>query len=508
VEARLLPGTTSAVSPFWSPDSKSLAFGNNDRLMRVDISGGPPQVVCESKFAVGSGFWTEDGEIVFGPRNPGLLQRVKAAGGIPQPVTALLPDETFHAFPSLLPDGRHFLYLISGAKSGVYVGSLDAKPDQQGRVKVTEAQLAATFVRSRNSAGGDLFFVRDGTLMAQPFDPKILRLTGDPIPVVQQIGVGAANAHFSVTAGGVLAYRIGPGTKTQLAWVDREAKVLNTVEEQAGPFVFISLSPDEKQVAIFRADRQPPLADGDIWLLDLMRNIETRLTTGQAVRGSEYGPVWSPDGKRLAYSSADGIYVKDAGGATDAKLVKYLGHPVSVTDWTHDGRFLIYDDQTTGSSQIRELAVSGGDPITVVGPEAQAWHGRISPDAHWIAYDAMRTPGPVYVRPYAIPDSGTAPAGPVIQISRGDAGFARWSVDGNELLFQGTYGRLMSARIDRSGGGFLPEAPVLLGLQFPLGSGLALSRNQQRFLAVMPLDQGALRPITVVTNWEASLKPR
>jgi eukaryotic-like serine/threonine-protein kinase len=506
VEARLLVGTVGAVTPFWSPDDKSLAFGAGNKLMRVDISGGSPQVVCESKFAVGSGFWTEDGEIVFGPRPIGPLQRVKASGGIPQPVTVLAPGEAFHAWPSLLPDGRHFLYLISGGK-GVYVGSLDAQPDQQGRVKVAEAQLAATFVRSGNPAGGDLFFVRDGTLMAQPFDPRAQRLTGDPIPVVQQIGMGAANAHFSVTAGGVLAYRIGPGTKAQLAWVDREGKVLNTVEEQAGPFVFISLSPDEKQVAIFRTDRQPPLADGDIWLLDLTRNIETRLTTGQAVHGSEYGPVWSPNGKQLAYSSGNGIYVKDSGGATDAKLVRDLGHPVSVTDWTRDGRFLIYDEPASGSWEIREAPVNGGDPITVMGSEAQAWHGRISPDSHWIAYDAKRTPGPVFVRPYAIPGSGTASAGPVIQISRGDAGIPRWSADGNELFFQENRTQLLSAKIDHSAGGFRPEAPVQLASQFT-NSGWAISKNNQRFLAVMPLGQGARTPITVVTNWEAALKPQ
>jgi Tol biopolymer transport system component/predicted Ser/Thr protein kinase len=505
VDARILEGTVGAVAPFWSPDNKFLAFGAGNKLMRVDISGGPPQVVCESMFAVGSGFWTKDAEIVFGPRGAGSLQRVKAAGGIPQPVTAPLPGETYNALPSLLPDGRHFVYLIGGLKRGVYVGSLDTKPDQQPRVKVAEAQLAATFVRSGNAAGGDLFFVRDGTLMAQSFDPKAQRLMGDPIPVVQQIGVGGANAHFSVTAGGVLAYRTGSGTKTQLTWIDRAGKVLDTAEDPGQPLV-IALSPDEKQVAIFHSDTQNPTA-GDIWLLDLARNVETRLTTGQAVAVSGYGPVWSPDEKQLAYASGNGISTKDAGGATDAKLIKDLGHPVQVTDWTRDGRFLIYDEGAGGQG-IRELSVNGGDPIPVIA-EASTGFGRISPDSHWIAYRSTRSGrSEVYVRPYAIPGSGTAPAGPVIQISRDGGIYPMWSVDGKELFFANTsVGNVLSVKIDQSGGAFRPEAPVSLGFQItPTSPGWAITKNDQRFLVVLPLDQGARTPITVVTNWEASLK--
>ena len=508
VDARLLQGTEGAISPFWSPDGKSVAYGSGNSLMRVDISGGPPQVLCQSAYRVGSGFWTDDNEIVFGPYGSGTLQRVKASGGIPSTLVSLRPSESFVALPSLLPDAKHFLFLGFDSVKGreLYVGSLDAKADQQPRDAVGPARFGVTFVRASNAAGGDLFFVRDGTLMAQPFDAKAARLTGDPQPIVQQIGAGPNHAHFSVTPGGVLAYRTGPGTKAQLTWVDRTGKLQGVIGDPTAP-PLPSLSPDEKQVAVFRSDALTNTV-GDIWLLDVARNIETRLTTGQTVRvRSDYGVVWSPDGKRLAYAAGTGVYIKDAGGASDAKLVKDLGRPVYVTDWTRDGKFLIYEEPGPGGSSIHALPAEGGDPSAAV-TDATPIEGRISSDGRWIAYASSRSNRyEVYVRPFAEPGSAPAPAGPVIQISRDGGSAPKWSGDGTELFFVGITAEVMSAKIELSGGAFRPQAPVSLGIA--LGSpGWAPAKNGQRFLLSIPLDRGLKTPITVVTNWEAALKQR
>ena len=184
IEARLLPETENAIAPFWSPDSRSVAFGLGNRLMRIDVAGGPPREVCPAEFIVGSGVWTDQGEIVFGHRGRGTLMRVSASGGVPTPVTTLAKGETFHGLPSLLPDGRHFLYLRTrgAAGRGLFAGSLDVKPEDQPLQQIAPAEVGVTFSASSNAVGGDLFFVRDGTLMAQPFDWKKLSLTGEPVP--------------------------------------------------------------------------------------------------------------------------------------------------------------------------------------------------------------------------------------------------------------------------------------------------------------------------------------
>lgn len=506
IESRLLPGTEQCFAPFWSPDSKSLAFGAGNRLMRVEVSGGPPQVLAQSATGiVGSGFWTKDGQIVFGSV-PGPLQKVSASGGVPTPVTALAEGETVHTLPSLLPDGRHFLYLRQGSKRGIFAGSLDVKPEQQSRQQVAPGEFGATYAQAANAAGGVVFFVREGTLMAQPFDAKALRLTGDPVPVVEQIGTGVSHAHFSVTSSGVMAYRTGAGSNSLLTWIGRA-----TADQQkignAGRFLSISLSPDESQVALFRSDTNNSTA-GDIWLLDLARNVETRLTTGQSVVvPAAAGPIWSPDNHQLAYVSGTRLYTKDVGGATEAKLVKDAGGAAVITDWTRDGRFLIYAAVSSGRSgtatDLFALDLRGGNPMQIA---SGSTFGKVSPDGHWIAFQSQRSgPQEVYVRPFTAPGSGAAPAGPVIQISAQGGLYPKWRADGKELFFMSPDGVIWAAEIDSSNGAFHPTTPASLGIRLQ-SAAYSPNKTAQRFLLTTPLDQGAQTPITVVTNWEATLQ--
>jgi len=504
VESRWLPGTEAANAPFWSPDSKSLAYAAGNRLMRVEISGGPPQVLAQSTTPVGSGVWSKNNEILFGGFGRGPLQKVSAAGGVPAPVTKLTEGEAFHSLPSMLPDGRRFIYLRSvGAGSRIFVGSLDNKPDEQSLQQVGPGQFGATFAQASNDAGGVLFFVRDGSLMAQPFDPKALKFAGEPVPVVQQIGTGRAHAHFSVTPSGVMAYRVGSGPNVQLSWLDRTGSTIQKIGDPA-KIVSVSLSPDESQVAIFRSASNTP-NNGDIWILDLARNVDARLTTGETVSvNTNSGPTWSPDGKQIAYVAGAQIYVKDTGGAIEARaLTKGSGDAANISDWTRDGQFVIY---TRSGGEIRALPVKGGDPIQIV---SEASNGRVSPDGHWIAYQSLRSGrNEVYVRPFTTPGTGPAPTGPVIQISADGGRVPKWRVDGKMLFFMSeTLANtvLLSAEIDASGGGFRPGKPMMTSVRVG-DAGWSPNKAGDRFLAAPPLDQGAQTPITVVTNWEATLK--
>ena len=519
VEARLLPGTEGAVSPVWSPDSKSIAFGLGQRLMRVNIGGGGPQLLCESVAPVGSGMWTPDDEIIFGSRGPGPgLQRVPASGGVPKLVTAV--KDGFHTLPSLLPDGRHFLFLqatTSNETRGIYLGSLDAKPEEQPMKRVSEARLGAVFVRSSFSGGGHLFFVSDRTLMAQPFDTKKMELVGDAVPVVQQIGTGPNHAHFNVTASGLLVYRTGPGQITQLSWRDRQGKVLSTIGDPGGRPTALAVSPDETRIVLFRSESGTDVR-GDLSVLDISRNVETKLTFGQKVSLGPTGilgrPVWSPDSSQIAYLSEGKILVKPASGAGEARSLFESQGVIFPSGWSHDGKYLLYHEIGERTAVVKAFALTGAGladkSSTVVQGGALA---ALSPDGRWIAYTAPESASAlstnqfdVFLEPFHEPGKQDARSGKW-KVSRNGGYFPIWRADGKELFFIGRQTEIMSAMIAVSGDAAQASVPQLLFVA-PVTNGVQwdVSRDGQRILIAGPLDRGNDTPITVVQNWEASLK--
>jgi Tol biopolymer transport system component len=215
--------------------------------------------------------------------------------------------------------------------------------------------------------------------------------------------------------------------------------------------------------------------------------------------------VWSPNGKQLAYAYGTRLYLKDVGGAADAKLIKDVGKPAFVSDWTRDG-FLVYTTGTT-VSDIFSIPVQGGDPASAGTPEGTSYTGTVSPDGRLLAYGSSRSGrSEVYVRPFTAPGSGTPPPGPVIQVSANGGGIPKWRADGKELFFLGIGGSIMSAAIEASNGVLRPATAVPLKITVPAQGSWSPNRTGQRFLLASPLDQDAKTPITVVTNWEAVLK--
>ncbi len=359
LQTQALAGTEGAAFPFWSPDSQSIAFFAKDKLKKIPVTGGTPQILCDVPSALG-GAWSREGVIVFGG---GGLSRVPEAGGVPVKITET--EGTTHRWPVFLPDGKRLLYLTPrGAQSGIEVTSLD-DPKQTRRLTpdITNPEYVAP---QPGSAVGHLLFVRGGTLMAQPVDPKTMDNQGELFPVAQQVSRGTlfGTNLYSVSATGTLVYlnRGGAGATTQHVWLDRTGKEL---EKAGGPLRSrntFALSPDGKRVVVEQIAGGE--ANSDLWLIDMEHGgTETRLTFDASI---SYYPVWSPDGSKVAFASNRNggnfnLYQRASNGTGQDELLFESKDPAKFPwDWSHDGRFLLFraQDAKTGS-QLWALPVMG-----------------------------------------------------------------------------------------------------------------------------------------------------
>jgi len=526
VEVRPLAGTESPnnLPPpvFWSPDSRFVAFGSTPgpfapgQLKKLDISGGSPQTVCDTPAAVPGGAWNRDGVIVFAHNNTtrGLL-RVPAAGGVATPITVLdaKRNETAHRFPQFLPDGRHFLYLrvsTAAAYTGIYVGLIDVKPEEQSLKPLLVSDRQAYYVASPSGGPGRLVFLRDTTLFAQPFDPGRLELSGDPVAVADQVGsFEAAQAGlYSVSETGVLAYRGGAGGNRgiQFTWMDPQGKVLGAVGEH-GSYATMALSPDGRRVAASQLSSQR--GDSNIWILDVMRGTSSRLTFNA---GRDVNPQWSPDGKSIVFASNRAghldVYQKSADGSGDERLLLKSEQDKRPTSWSRDGRYLLYESSDPRTqSDIWVLPLEGDRrPIPLLRTEFNETGGRISPDGRWFAYQSTESGGPeIYVRPFSPEASRENGGGAKWLVSRNGGAFPLWRGDGKELFYVSLNAQLMAMDVSANPA-FQAGLPHAL---FPLPLLYAPEVTADgRFLVLAADDPDARTPtpIIVVSNWQAALK--
>jgi Tol biopolymer transport system component len=518
IEARPLPGSEAPVVPafFWSPDSRFIAFDAGGKLKKVPVAGGPAETICDLDANAQGGSWNRDGVIIFGTANGGLM-RVSAAGGSASPLTVLDPSrhEARHILPSFLPDGRHFLYVrLSSTSStpennGVHVGSLDAKPEEQSSKLLVATQYGAAYVPTSGGDSGQLLFVRDGTLFAQPFDARRLELSAEPVTVAEQIGSNLGFAFFSVSVSDRLVYRAGSGLgNSQLTWFDRQGKVLSTSGEP-GAYVMLALSPDGTRAAATEGDRSSGL-----WLLDFSRSTRTRFTFGPS---AAVDPVWSPDGNRIIFRSGPGgapdLYQKLASGVKDEELLLKSTEMKYPTSWSRDGRFLLYTiRETKGRLGLWVLPLEGDrKPWPFLRTEFNERDGQFSPDGHWVAYisdESSRTE--IYVRAFSPDSAGAASvAGGKWLISTGGGTAPRWRGDGKELFYLGPDGKLMAVEVTtdpvfRTGTPkVLFQAPQVLPSIVTFWD---LAADGKRFLFPAPIAQSEPAPFTVVLNWPSLLK--
>jgi Tol biopolymer transport system component len=523
LEPRVLSGTEGGSFQGWSPDSRFVMFAADGKLKTIEVAGGPPQTVCDAATVIGAS-WNRNGVIAFGSLGP--LMRVPATGGTPSPLTALdsSRQENRHLHPVFLPDGR-FLYLrISGRSenTGLFVGSLDTKPEEQSLKPVLATPFFVRYVPSSDGELGHLLFLRDTTLMAQPFDPARLELSGTATPVAERIGSFANDPSLAVSDNGVLIYRTGGSQSNQLIWMDRQGKTQGAVTEP-GTYLSLALSPDGTRVAFGQATPQKEGSNegSDIWLTELSRGSSARFTFDP---GFELAPIWSPDGNKVAFSTLRGMFQKSANGAGQSEALLEAPEPMITTDWSRDGRFLLYSKRTPKTkADLWALPVAGGTAggdrktFLFLATEFNEYLARFSPDTRWIAYTSDESGRPeIYVRPFPTPSGG----GAQWLVSKGGGTQPRWRRDGKELFYVSPGNQMMAVNVtvSTSGGSraLQPGIPQPLFDMPPAPPALAenglftwdVSADGQRFLVPTPTAGDAGSPITVVLNWSEELKQR
>ena len=493
--------------PFWSPDGKWIGFFAQGKLKKLQASGGFPETVCTAPQPAGWGSLNKEDIILFTPDifhvdKAGIFQ-VSAAGGEPVAVTKVDTSrrEGAHVWPYFLPDGRHFLYL-AGVGSGrresrnIYLGSLDGSRS----VRLLQSDSNAIYVRDH------LLFLRDGTLLAQPFDLRHFQLGGAPVPLARDIGYFEPHGQgsFSASETGVLVYGTESVAPSRLTWFDRAGKEIRAVGNPAD-YSALELSPDEKHVALELVDPQTKV--GSVWVADLERGTTSRITFNPSW---EYRPIWSPDSRNVLFSSnreqsggasPGNLYLTAANGGASEELFLRSDLWKWPNDWSKDGKFILFEGEDS-QGKLWVVSPSGNrKPHPALLGDSHGGMGQFSPDGKWISYSSDES-GRYEVYVQRFPATGEK-----WQISSTGAGSSRWRGDGKELFFLSHQGELMAVDVSLAPT-FKASAPhALFKPKFSFGDNryrYAVSRDGKRFVAIV--SEPNTTPLTVLTNWAADLK--
>jgi DNA-binding winged helix-turn-helix (wHTH) protein/Tol biopolymer transport system component len=499
--AKSLANTEDASYPFWSPDGHTVAFFADGKLKKVDLSGGPVQTICDAPSGRG-GTWNRDGVIVFTPdgRQGGGLYRVSAWGETAKPISN--PDkargEDSHRWPMFLPDGRRYIYMaanFSGRNDAdsILVGSLDS--NEKHLVGKSSANAAY-------AAPGYLLFYRNKALLAQPFDLKHFIVTGEPNVMLTDVQYlsNVKRAVFAASNNGVLLAQTGSGaTISQPTWFNRNGRFVGALG-QPGVYGNVSLAPTGKSVSVSLTDIASQ--NTDLWTYDLVHGNAKRLTFDLAV---DRVPVWSPDAKRLVFTSSHqsniDLYMKNADGTEEEKSIVHDDFNKYPNDWSRDGKYILY----TRGPDLWFVTVPDLKSGLYLKAASALRNGQFSPDGKWVAYASNESgKWEIYVTSFPEPQGKW-------QVSTGGGEQPRWRGDGNELFYLSSDNKVM-------------VAPVTTGAKFDSGTPVALfqanpreqvslndvfvydvRRDGQEFLINTKVRQTDTAPMSVVLNWDARL---
>jgi serine/threonine protein kinase/WD40 repeat protein len=508
MQAIPLNGTEGSLRPFWSADSRYLAYtANRSQLKKVPINGGPPQLIGEFPFAA-DGAWGAKDIIVFDGGATDSIRYVAAGGGSASAATQLdhEANENLHAWPDFLPDGEHFIYLASTdttINSASYMLKVGAVHSDETKALF----LVSTKVEYCDP--GYLLYVKDRILLAQRFDPDGLEVVGDPIPVAENIAspAGSAVAHFDASDNGTLVYMTTDASSSdELVWVDRDGRELEKIGSP-GKYGDVALSPDGNSLVYGLQDPQTERID--LWMYDLNRRVSSRFTF---MDGNEFGPLWTPDGSEILFNNGSlpriKPYKKPSNGTGESTplLDSALALTV-VTDISSDGTQVCLTAVPTNNPDIFVKDLTKDEPsLAVVNSDRQEFLGRFSPDGRYLAYVAQETDrGEVYIR------SLTGSGGRWQVSSDGFRGMM-WNPNGKEFIYVNSESEFISVPINTAGELKIGASKVLFKWRLPGGdfrlSPFTMSPDGQKFLVVSAGEQVEHPKFQVVLNWPKTIENR
>ena len=496
--AQALAGTENATYPFWSPAGRYIGFFADRKLKKVPAAGGAVQTLCPAEEGRGAS-WGANDVIVFSPNIFAGLLEVPAAGGTPTMLTTTKDEQSMHRNPHFLPGGKSLLYFagkpVADATNGVYALDLATKTSHL----ILAVDSAAKYVEP-----GYLIFVKDGNLLAQPFEAASQKLSGEAVPIAEKIQFNAnrRTGTYAVANNGFLVYLSDPIQRvTQLTWYDLEGKTLGTMGDPSMFWFQMKLSPDDKMATV---SVRKPEGGSDLVVYDLARGAGRRLPSAQT---DTVGPVFSPDGKSIVGRDLPGYFwIRSTDGVAPPRKLSVEAYPLgAAADWSPDGSTIVmWGSSTKNGTDIETVPVNGdGKAHPVIATSANENNPAFSRDGKWLTYtsdESGRTE--LYITPFPGP-GGKWP------ISTDGAANGGWLGNGNEVWYSNDSSHFFAVPLTIKGGA------VDVGTRRTLFAGQSLrselvdfTHDGKRVLAAVPPVSTSGPALTLVTNWTSELKAK